>query len=101
MNYFLTEEQVMIKDLCRKIGLEKIKPVREHYDETGEFPWEIVKILAEADICGVYIPETYGGLGGGVMEMVVATEELSRYCGGIALSFAATGLGTFPIIVRQ
>jgi len=99
MNYFLTEEQVMIKDLCRKIGLEKIKPVREHYDETGEFPWEIVKILAEADICGVYIPETYGGLGGGVMEMVVATEELSRYCGGIALSFAATGLGTFPIIL--
>ena len=99
MNYFLTEEQQMIKDLCHTIGSEKIKPVREHYDETGEFPWEIVKVLAEADICGVYIPAEYGGLGGGVMEMVVATEELSRFCGGIALAFAATGLGTFPILL--
>jgi alkylation response protein AidB-like acyl-CoA dehydrogenase len=99
MNYFLTEEQQMIKDLCHTIGSEKIKPVREHYDETGEFPWEIVKVLAEADICGVYIPAEYGGLGGGVMEMVVATEELSRFCGGISLAFAATGLGTFPILL--
>ncbi|HBE74028.1 MAG TPA: acyl-CoA dehydrogenase, partial [candidate division Zixibacteria bacterium] len=99
MNYFLTEEQQMIRDLCHKIGAEKIKPVREHYDETGEFPWDIIKLLAEADICGVYIPAEYGGLGGGVMEMVIATEELSRFCGGISLSFAATGLGTFPIIL--
>jgi len=99
MNYYLTEEQMMIKDLCHKIGVEKIKPVREHYDETGEFPWDIIKLLAEADICGVYIPAAYGGLGGGVMEMVIATEELSRFCGGISLSFAATGLGTFPIIL--
>jgi alkylation response protein AidB-like acyl-CoA dehydrogenase len=99
MNYFLTEEQQMIRDLCHKIGAEKIKPVREHYDETGEFPWEIVKVLAEADICGVYIPAEYGGLGGGVTEMAIATEELSRFCGGISLSFAATGLGTFPIIL--
>ena len=75
MNYYLTEEQMMIKDLCHKIGVEKIKPVREHYDETGEFPWDIIKLLAEADICGVYIPAAYGGLGGGVMEMVIATEE--------------------------
>ena len=99
MNYFFTDEQQMIKDLCHKIGVEKIKPVREHHDVSGEFPWDIVKVLADADICGVYIPEAYGGLGGGVMEMVVATEELSRYCGGISLAFAATGLGTFPIIL--
>jgi alkylation response protein AidB-like acyl-CoA dehydrogenase len=99
MNYFLTEEQQMIRDLCQKIGQEKIKPVREHYDETGEFPWDIVKVLAESDICGVYIPEQYGGLGGGVLEMAIATEELSRFCGGIALGFAATGLGSFPILL--
>ncbi|MEW6685148.1 MAG: acyl-CoA dehydrogenase family protein [Candidatus Edwardsbacteria bacterium] len=99
MEYFLTEEQVMIRDLCHQIAEEKIKPVRAHYDETQEFPWEIVKILAEADIFGVFIPKEYGGLGGGVLEMCLATEELSRACGGIALSFAATGLGTFPILL--
>lgn len=99
MNYFLTEQQQVIKDLCHKIGVERIKPVRAEYDESGKFPWDIVKVLAETDIMGVYIPEAYGGMGGGIMEMVIATEELSRFCGGIALSFAATGLGTFPILL--
>lgn len=99
MNYFLTEEQIMIRDLARKIAEEKIKPVREHYDKTGEFPWEIVKILAESDIFRVCFPEEYGGLGGGVLEMAIITEELSRGCGGIALAFAATILGSFPILL--
>ncbi len=99
MNYFLTELQEMIRDICHKIGEEKIKPVRARYDETQEFPWDVVKVLAETDICGCYIPEEYGGMGGGIMEMVIATEELSRFCGGIALAFAATGLGTYPILL--
>lgn len=99
MNYFLNEQQKTIKELCHKIGVERIKPVRAEYDETGKFPWDIVKVLGETDIMGVYIPEEYGGLGGGITEMVVATEELSRFCGGIALAFAATGLGCFPILL--
>jgi len=99
MDYLLSEEQQMIKDLCRQIAVEKIKPVAAEYDESGEFPWDIVKVLAESDICGIYIPEKYGGMGGGVMELAIATEELSWGCGGISLAFAATGLGTFPIIL--
>src|SRR3989338_3615834 len=99
MDYLLTEQQVMIRDLARQIAREKIKPVAARYDETEEFAWEIVKVLAESDIFGIYISEEYGGLGGGVTELALATEELSRACGGIALSFAATALGTYPIIL--
>ncbi len=99
MDYLLTEEQEMIRDLCRKIAEEKIKPVAAEYDEKNEFPWEVVKVIAESDIFGVYIPEQYGGMGGGVLEMAIATENLSWGCGGIALSFAATGLGTYPILL--
>ncbi len=99
MDYFLTEEQKMIKELCRQIAEEKIKPVAAEYDEKNEFPWEIVKVLAESDICGIYIPEENGGMGGGVFDLAIATEELSWGCGGIALAFAATALGTFPIIL--
>jgi alkylation response protein AidB-like acyl-CoA dehydrogenase len=99
MNYFLTEEQQMIKELAAKIADEKIAPVALKYDEEGIFPHDIVKILADSDLCGVYIPEEYDGLGGGVFEMSLVVEELSRACGGIALSFAGTGLGIFPIIL--
>jgi len=99
MNYFLTEEQQMIKELAAKIADEKIAPVALEYDEEGKFPHDIIKILADSDLCGVYLPEKYGGLGGGVFEMSLVVEELSRACGGIALAFAGTGLGTFPILL--
>lgn len=99
MQYFLTEEQQMIVELARKIAQEKIKPVREHYDETEEFPWPIVEELAKADLCGVYIPQEYGGTGGGILDLVLVVEELSKIDGGIALCLAATALGTLPILL--
>jgi len=97
MDYGFTEEQIMIRDLCRQVAEEKIKPVRAHYDETEDFPWDVVKIMAQSDLFGVWIDEKYGGMGGGIMEMTIVVEELSKVCGGIALALAATGLGTFPI----
>jgi alkylation response protein AidB-like acyl-CoA dehydrogenase len=99
MDYGLTETQVMIRDLCRKVAQEKIKPIREHYDEANEFPHEMIKVFAEADLCGLYIEEKFGGLGGGIMDLAVGVEELSKVCSGIALAVAATALGTFPIIL--
>ena len=99
MNYFLTEEQEMIRDLAARIAREKIEPVAAEYDETEAFPWEIVKVLAKSDLFRVFIPEEYEGLGGGVFEMCLVVEELSRACGGIALAYAASGLGTIPIIL--
>ncbi|MFN3966232.1 MAG: acyl-CoA dehydrogenase family protein, partial [Endomicrobiia bacterium] len=99
MEYFLTEEQKMIVDLARKIANEKIKPVREEYDEKEEFPWPIVEELAKSDLCGVYIPQEYGGFGGGIFELCLVVEELSKVDGAISLALAATALGTFPIIL--
>jgi len=99
MNYFLTEEQKMIKDLARQIAEEKFKPFRAEMDEKDEFPWEVVKVLRESDMFGIYLPEEYGGLGGGVMELCLAVEEMSRVCGGMALSLAATALASFPILL--
>lgn len=100
MNYFLSEEEQMIVDTARQIAQEKIKPVREKYDEEGTFPWDIVKELADAGLCGAYIPEKYGGFGdGNIMNLVLATEELCKVDGGISLCLAATALGTLPILI--
>ena len=100
MDYFLTEEQQMIKEIAAKIATEKVRPVRAELDETEEFPWDIMKILAQSDLFGVYLPEEYGGLGGGVMENCLAIEELGRACIGVATTYAASGLGAYPILLH-
>lgn len=99
MDYLLTENQKMVQELAHKIAEEKIAPVAAEYDEKEEFPWPIMKILAESDLFGVYIEEKYGGTGGGVLELSIVTEELSKACGGIAVCYAASALGTYPIIL--
>jgi alkylation response protein AidB-like acyl-CoA dehydrogenase len=99
MNWFLTDEQKMIVETAREIAIKKILPVREKYDHEGIFPWDVVQAMAEADLCGLYIPAEYGGFGGGVLELCLAVEELSKVCGGISLAMAATALGTFPLLL--
>jgi alkylation response protein AidB-like acyl-CoA dehydrogenase len=99
LNYFLTPEQEMIRDLARKIADEKVRPIRLELDEKEEFPWEIMKVCSEAGLFGVSIEEAYGGFGGGELENCVAVEELSRVCLGVATSYAASGLGAHPIML--
>jgi alkylation response protein AidB-like acyl-CoA dehydrogenase len=99
MDYLLTDEQKMIKELAHKIAEEKIRPVAAKYDKTEEFPWEVLKVIAASDLFGLFIPEEYGGMGVSVTNLCLATEELSRACGGIAVCYAASALGTFPIVL--
>jgi len=99
LDYLLTEEQQMIRELARKVSLEKILPKREEWDESGEFPWEAIKAFADADLCGLYIPEELGGFGQSVLNFCIATEEISRVCGGVGVTFAASALGSAPILL--
>jgi alkylation response protein AidB-like acyl-CoA dehydrogenase len=99
VDYFLTDEQKMIKEIAAKIAQERIKPVRAELDEKEEFPHEIMKVLAQSDLFGLYIPEKYGGMGGGVFDNCLAVEELARGCIAVTTSFAASGLGAYPILV--
>ena len=99
MDYLLTDVQKMIRELTRKVAQEKIKPVAAKYDQSEEFPWDIMEILAKADLFAIFVPQEYGGTGGGVLDLCIATEELSAACGGIAVCYAASALGTFPIIL--
>lgn len=100
MDYFLTEEQIMIRDLARQIAEERVVPVRHELDENEEFPWEIMKVLAQSDLLGIFIPEEHGGLGKGCLDLCIAIEEISRACLGVSTSYAANALGTFPILLN-
>ncbi len=98
MEYFLTEEQKTIKSLARKIAEERVLPVRAELDEKEEFPWAIIKDLANADMFRVFVPEEYEGLGGGCLELCLVVEELSRVCGGVAATYAVNALGSYTLI---
>ncbi len=99
MDYLLNEEQKMIQELSHKIAEEKVRPVAVKYDITEDYPWEAIKAIANADLFGLFIPEEYGGMGVNVLNLCIATEELARACGGIAVCYAASALGTFPIVL--
>ena len=99
MDFLLTEEQKMIRDVCRQIAREEIAPVAAEYDKSEKFPRDVIKLIGESDLFAVFVPVEYGGTGGGVLDLCLATEELSRACGGIAVCYAASALGTFPIVL--
>jgi alkylation response protein AidB-like acyl-CoA dehydrogenase len=99
VDYFFTEQQQMIIDTAREITNEKIIPVRAELDEKNQFPREILEDIAKADLFSIFVPEEYGGFGGGCFEIVLAMEELARGCVGVATSFAASALGIFPVMI--
>jgi butyryl-CoA dehydrogenase len=98
LEYFLTEQQKTTKNLARRIAEERVLPVRAELDENEEFPWAIMKDLADADMFRVFIPEEYEGLGGGCLDLCLVVEELSRVCSGVAISYAATALGCSSLL---
>ena len=99
MDYFLTEQQKTMKALARRIAEERILPVRAEFDEKEEFPWAIMKDLADSDLFRIFVPEQYEGLGGGSLDLCLVVEELSRVCSAIAVTYAATALGAYAILL--
>jgi len=98
LEYFFNEQQKTLKGLARRIAEERILPVRAELDEKEEFPREILKDLANADMFRIFIPEEYEGLGGGCFDLCLVVEELSRVCSGVAVSYAASALGGFALL---
>ena len=99
MRYLLTDDQKMIIEICKKIVDERIIPVRAEYDEKKIFPADIIKEIGRSDLFRLFIPEKYDGMGTGIFEVCLATEELSKGDLSVATSYAASGLGFIPIIL--
>ena len=98
MNFELTKEQQMIKEMVRDFAEKEIKPHAQDWDETAEFPHEVFKKMGELGLLGIPFPEEYGGSGGDTISYAIAVEEIGRACGGTGLSYAAAiSLGASPI----
>lgn len=98
MNFELSEEQQMIRDMVRNFAEKEVAPKAEVVDRTGEFPLDTFKKMGELGLLGIPFPEKYGGSGGDTISYAIAVEEIGRACGSTGLSYAAAvSLGASPI----
>ena len=98
-NIELSENQTIIRNTIREFAEKTIKPIVMQYDESQEFPMEIIQELGELGFLGILVPEEYGGAGLGYTEFALVIEELARIDPSISLSVAAhNGLGTNHIL---
>jgi len=78
MDFNFNEEQLMIRDVARRIAQEKIAPSAEHHDQSGEFPLENIRTLGEAGLMGIEVPAEYGGAGMDPISYVLAMIEIAE-----------------------
>ncbi|MBA2538937.1 MAG: acyl-CoA dehydrogenase family protein [Deltaproteobacteria bacterium] len=99
MDFSITEEQNALAVTAREFTRKEIIPKASHFDETGEFPRDILERAWKTGLMNVEIPEAYGGLGGSCLDNCLVQEEVSFGCSGINTSMAANSLGATPILI--
>ncbi len=98
MDFQLTDEQRMVRDMVRDLATKEIAPRAAEVDKTEEFPADNIRKMAELGLLGLPYPEEYGGGGGDYLGYAIAVEEIARACGSTALIYAAhVSLGCGPI----
>ena len=97
--YRLAEEHEMLRDAVRVLADERVAPRAAEIDRTGEFPQDLRQLLADHDILALPFPETHGGLGGELLGVCLAVEQLSRACATTGLILAVQELGSLPITI--
>lgn len=99
MDFELTEEQSMVKDMARKFAEKEIRPVAAELDENHTHPAEIIKQLGELKMMGIAVPEKYGGGGMDNVSYVLALIEVSKACGGTGVIMSVNNsLYCYPVM---
>ena len=88
MNFTLTKEQELVRQMVRDFAVNEVKPIAAEIDVTERFPMENVKKMGELGVMGIPFSTEFGGAGGDVLSYIIAVEELSKVCAttGVILS---------------
>jgi short/branched chain acyl-CoA dehydrogenase len=97
MDFELNDEQKAIRDTCREFAEQEIKPLAAEMDESGKFPYDLIRKMGELGLLGLPFPEEYGGAGADFLSYCIAIEEISRGDVAVGITMEAhTSLGTTP-----
>jgi butyryl-CoA dehydrogenase len=98
MDFSLNEEQKMLRTTIRDFAERELEPIAAQIDEEARFPVESIKKMAELGLMGIPFPEKYGGSGAGLLEFVIAEEEIAGVCAATGVIYlVTTGLAGKPI----
>jgi alkylation response protein AidB-like acyl-CoA dehydrogenase len=97
--YRLTDDQLALRDAVRVLADDRIAPRAAEIDRTAEFPWDVKELLASHDILSLPYPEQYGGLGGDLLTVCLAVEQISRVCATSGLILAVQELASLPLLL--
>ena len=99
IGFGLSEEQQQLRDLARQFAEREIRPVTAEHDETGKYPWDVIKKAHEVGLMNTHVPPEYGGMGLGCLDGCIIAEQLAWGCTGISTAIEANGLAQAPIIL--
>jgi alkylation response protein AidB-like acyl-CoA dehydrogenase len=89
MDFRLSDEQQLLRASVREFAEAEIRPHVMEWDETQQFPMDLLPKLADLGLMGIQFDEQYGGAGMSAVDYCICIEELARVCAAIALSVAA------------
>jgi butyryl-CoA dehydrogenase len=94
----LDEKHKEFRKMVREFADNEVAPRAKELDMNDEFPWDIVKRMAELKLLALYVPKKYGGAGLDVLSYAIAVEEIGRVCGSTGIFLAAhSSLGVYPV----
>jgi butyryl-CoA dehydrogenase len=98
MDFKLSKEHEMLRQMYRDFAQNEIKPIAAEIDEEERFPWETVKKMGQLGMMGVYFPKEYGGAGADVLAYAMCVEEIGKVCGSTSIVVSShTSLCCAPI----
>ena len=99
MDFELTQEQKMFREVVHDFAAKEVKPAARHTDESGEFNWTSARKMGPLGLLGLQVPEEYGGANVDTVCASIAIEELGWACGSTALAISAHNcLGQGPLV---
>ena len=100
MDFTLSAEQQMIRDMCREFAEAEIKPRAEEMDRGAAFPYDLIHKMADLGLLGLPFPEEFGGAGADFLSYCIALEEIGRGDASVGITMEAhTSLGATPFFL--
>jgi len=91
MDFKLTEDQEMFRDMVRDFAKRELEPIAQRIDENEEYPFESVRRLGELGIMGITVDEKYGGRGGTLIDWCIAMEEVAYASAAVSTVMDTSG----------